>query len=295
MTILVTGGAGQLATALVQEGGTAVHRVGRPEFDLARPETMAAVADAVRPSLVVNAAAYTAVDAAEQDEAAATAANRDGPAALARWCAQAGVPMIHVSTDYVFDGAKGAPYSERDATNPTGVYGRTKLEGEAAVLAAWRHAVVLRTSWVYSAAGKNFVRTMLGAAQRMDRLRVVGDQVGCPTSARDLARSILGMARHIEAGWQEEFGGVFHAAGQGSTSWHGLASEVFRVAGPLGHKVPVVDAIRTEEWPTPARRPADSRLDCGKLELVFGQRLPAWQDGVARTVGELLAPEHAGG
>lgn len=288
MTILVTGGAGQLATALVQEGGDAVRRVGRPEFDFDRPETIEAVFHAAAPSLVVNGAAWTAVDAAEKEPEAAMRANRDGPDALARLCAAAGIPLIHVSTDYVFDGDKGAPYVETDLTNPTGVYGRTKRAGELAVLAACPQAIVLRTSWVYSATGKNFVRTMLGAAQKMDRLRVVGDQQGCPTAARDLAAAILAMSARLRDGWQEAYGGVFHAAGSGATTWHGLATAVFAAAAMYGHKTPVVEAIRTEEWPTPAKRPADSRLDCGKLARVFDVRQPEWRSGVARTVGELL-------
>lgn len=290
MTLLVTGGAGQLATALVQEGGTEVHRVGRPALDFDRPETIEAAFAAAAPTLVVNAAAWTAVDAAEQEPDAAMRANRDGPAALARLCAQAGIPLIHVSTDYVFDGDKGAPYVETDATNPTGIYGATKLAGEQAVLAANPRSIVLRTSWVYSATGKNFVKTMLGAAQRMDRLRVVADQKGCPTAARDLAAAILVLAARLRDGWRDEYGGVFHAAGTGWTTWHGLATAVFEDAGALGHKVPVVEPIRTEDWPTPARRPPDSRLDCAKLARVFGVRQPDWRGSVGRTVAELLAP-----
>ena len=156
------------------------------------------------------------------------------------------------------------------------------------MLAACPRAIVMRTSWVYSAAGKNFVKTMLGAAQKMDRLRVVGDQTGCPTSARDLAVAILGVAARLRDGWRNEYAGVYHAAGTGSTTWHGLATAVFEEAGPHGHKIPAVDAIRTEEWPTPARRPADSRLDCGKLASVFGVRQPEWRDGLHRVVDELL-------
>lgn len=291
MTILVTGGAGQLATALVQEGGGGVHRVGRPAFDFDAPGTIRSVFDAVRPDLVVNAAAWTAVDAAEKEPEAARRANRDGPEMLARLCAGAGVALVHVSTDYVFDGDKGAPYVETDAPNPTGVYGATKLAGEEAVLAANPHCVVLRTSWVYSAAGKNFVRTMLGAGQKTDRLRVVADQKGCPTSARDLAVAILAVAARLREGWRDEYAGVFHAAGAGWTTWHGLAEAVFAEAGAHGARVPVVEAIGTADWPTPARRPPDSRLDCGKLLRVFGVRQPDWRDGVGRTVGELLGAE----
>ena len=291
--ILVTGGAGQLATALVQEGGAAIRRVGRPDFDFDRPDTLAAAFRTVRPSLLVNAAAWTGVDTAEAEPDAAARANRDGPATLAALCADAGIPMVHISTDYVFDGLKGSPYTEADPTSPTGVYGRTKLEGEQAVLAACPRAVVLRTSWVYSAAGKNFVRTMLGAAHRMPRLRVVADQRGCPTAARDLAVAILAVARQLGDGdpaRDHARSGVFHACGAGEATWHGFATAIFEEAARHGHPVPAVDAIATADWPTPARRPPDSRLDCTKLAQVFGVRLPPWRASLGRVIDELLAP-----
>lgn len=284
--ILVTGGAGQVATELAQRAALA--RVGRPEFDFDRPETVEAAFRRHRPSLVVNAAAWTAVDAAEQQPEAAARANRDGPAQLARLCAAAGIPLIHLSTDYVFDGLKGAPYREDDPTSPTGAYGRTKLAGEAAVLELCERAAVLRTSWVYAAAGKNFVRTMLGAAQKTSALRVVGDQQGCPTNAGDLADAILAVAARIAAGWQPGYRGVFHAAGSGSTTWHGLAVAAFEAAARHGRPMPVVTAIATADWPTPARRPPDSRLDCAKLERVFGVRLPPWRPSLDRTVAAIV-------
>ncbi len=286
--ILVTGGTGQVATELAARAPAAVVRVGRPEFDFDQPDTIAAVIARVRPSLVVNAAAWTAVDAAETQEAAAYRANRDGPAALARLCASAGIPLIHISTDYVFDGAKGAPYTETDPTSPTGVYGASKLAGEEAVL-AWEQAVVLRTSWVYAALGKNFIRTMLGAAQKTSTLRVVADQQGCPTNAGDLAEAILAVAQRVQAGWQPGFAGVYHAAGTGSTTWHGLAVAAFEAAARHGRPMPTVHAITTDDWPTPAKRPADSRLDCGKLARVFGVRLPEWQPSLVRTVNQIVA------
>ncbi len=288
-SILVTGGAGQLATAMEQEGGAIVRRVGRPLFDFDRPASIAEAVQAMRPEFLVNAAAWTAVDAAEADPEAAGRANRDGPAALAALCADAGIPLIHISTDYVFDGAKGAPYTEADPTSPTGVYGATKLEGEQAVLAACPRAIVLRTSWVYSAVGKNFVRTMLGATQKTDRLRVVADQQGCPTAARDLAVAILAIVARLRQGWHGHYAGVFHAAGTGSTTWHGFAEALFQDAALYGHPTPTVEPIATADWPTPARRPADSRLDCAKLSQVFDVRLPEWRSGLSRTVAELLA------
>jgi dTDP-4-dehydrorhamnose reductase len=293
--ILVTGGGGQLATALADVGGAAVRVVGRPGFDFDRPDSIDATFAAATPGLVVNAAAWTAVDAAEQDEAGAMRANRDGPARLAALCAEAGTPLVHISTDYVFDGRKGAPYFETDPTSPTGVYGASKLAGEREVLAKCQKAVIVRTSWVYSTTGKNFVRTMLNLAQTRDRLRVVADQKGCPTAARDLAEIVLGIARRLGDGWRDDYAGVFHSCGAGWVTWHGFAEAVFDEAARYGAKRPIVEPITTAEYPTPARRPADSRLDCGRLHRVFGLRQPEWRASLARTIDELLAPAEARG
>lgn len=292
--ILVTGGQGQLALALENATTVPMVRVGRPDFDFDRPETIESCFAEVKPWLVVNAAAYTAVDAAETDAEAAYRANRDGPATLARLCAGAGVPLIHISTDYVFDGTKPAPYVEADPTGPQGVYGASKLAGEQAVLASGAQAVILRTAWVYAPTGKNFVRTMLNLARTRDTLGVVADQQGCPTAASDLADAIMAIASRIAVtGWDDSYGGVFHAAGTGETTWHGLAMAVFEASARHGGKVPVVNAIPTAAYPTPAKRPANSRLDCTRLEQVFGVRLPAWRDSVDRTVAAIMAAEAA--
>jgi len=290
--ILVTGGSGQLALALEAAATRPVRRVGRPDFDFDRPDTIAAVFRQAAPWLVINAAAYTAVDAAETDADAAYRANRDGPAELARLCAAAGVPLIHVSTDYVFDGAKGAPYAETDRTAPQGVYGASKLAGEAAVLASGARAIILRTAWVYSPTGKNFVRTMLNAGRTRDRLTVVADQKGCPTTAADLGAAILAIAgRLADSGWDDRYAGVFHAVGTGWTTWHGLATAVFAEAARHGASQPEVVPIATADWPTAAKRPADSRLDCTRLEAVFGLRLPPWEDGLRRTIDNIYGAE----
>jgi dTDP-4-dehydrorhamnose reductase len=286
--ILVTGGAGQVASELAARGGERIVRVGRPEFDFDRPESIADTVHRVRPTAVVNAAAWTAVDLAESEEAAAYRANRDGPATLARLCAEADVPLIHISTDYVFDGRKTAPYVETDPTGPTGVYGRSKLAGEHAVLEAGGRAIILRTAWVYNATGKNFVRTMLGAALKTDNLRVVGDQQGCPTNAGDLADAILAVMDRVQAGWQPAFAGIFHAAGTGSTTWHGFTEAIFDAAAKHGRRKPTVQPIATADWPTPAARPANSRLDCGKLGRVFGVSLPKWQESLTDTVAAIV-------
>jgi dTDP-4-dehydrorhamnose reductase len=289
--ILVTGGSGQLASALAKLGGDRIHLVGRPEFDFDRSETIAATVRSANPWLVVNAAAYTAVDAAETDEAAAMRANRDGPRELARLCAGAGIPLIHVSTDYVFSGDKPSPYVESDPTEPQSVYGKTKLAGETAVLASTDRAIILRTAWVYAATGRNFVRTMLSLARTRDTLRVVADQHGCPTAATDLAAAILAIAAKLQVGgWNDAYAGVFHAAGSGETTWHGLALAVFEEASRHVTKTPsFVEPIATADYPTPAHRPANSRLDCARLEAVFGVRMPHWRGSLARAVDEIFA------
>ena len=282
--ILITGATGQLGRALVAEARARqldVLAVSRPEFDLAAPATIDACFAQAKPDLVINAAAYTAVDAAETDREAAQAGNHTGPEHLARLCAAHNVPLIQISTDYVFDGTKGAPYVETDPTHPTGVYGLTKRDGENAVRATGAKAIILRTAWVYAPYGKNFLRTMLNAAQRTPVLRVVADQHGTPTAAPDLTAVILDIAEKIRAsGWQEEFAGIFHATNDGATTWHGFACAIFEEAKAFGHPVPRIDPITTADWPTPAKRPADSRLDCTKLRRVFGCALPPWRESL---------------
>ncbi len=291
--VLVTGQSGQLAVALDKAAasrGVNAMRVGRPAFDFDRPASIAETFDRPAPWLVVNAAAYTAVDAAEDNAEAAMRSNRDSPAELARLCEAARIPLIHISTDYVFDGNKGAPYVETDATSPQGVYGASKLAGEQAVTAACPRAIILRTSWLYSPVGKNFVRTMLSVGQKNPTLRVVADQQGCPTSAPDLAEAIISIAAQLaEGGWQDRYGGIFHAAGTGATTWYGLATATFAAAARHGMTLPVVEPITTEQWLTKAKRPADSRLGCEKLYGTFGLRLPPWQDGLDRTVDAIYS------
>lgn len=287
-SILVTGGSGQLASALADYAG--VHRVGRPAFDFDRPETIEAVFRAVAPRLVVNAAAYTAVDAAENDAEAAYRANRDGPALLARLCAEADIPLIHISTDYVFDGAKPDPYVEGDPVAPQGVYGASKLAGEQDVMRSDAKAIILRTAWVYAATGRNFVRTMLTVGKTRDRLTVVSDQHGCPTTAADLSDAIWAIVGCLDrTGWQAGYRGLYHAAGAGATTWFGLAVATFEEASRHGATVPAVVPILTADWPTPAKRPANSRLDCTRLHDVFGVRLPHWRGSLGRTVDMIYA------
>jgi dTDP-4-dehydrorhamnose reductase len=289
--ILVTGRTGQLAVALAEAASAhdvTVRCLERPTLDIEQPASIAQVFATQSPSLVINAAAYTNVDAAEDNVATAFRANRDGPAELARWCAVAGIPLIHISTDFVFDGRKGAPYVESDIPAPQGVYGASKLAGEQAVLTLCPRAVVLRTAWLYSPIGKNFVRTMLAAGERNSNLRVVADQIGCPTSAEDLAQVVLGVAAQLRDRSNDRYAGIYHAAGAGAATWHELATVTFAEAKRHGRVVPSVDPISTQEWPTKVRRPPDSRLDCSKLAAVFGLRLPAWKDSVRRTVDTIL-------
>jgi dTDP-4-dehydrorhamnose reductase len=286
--VLVTGGTGQLASALAHAQG--ILRVGRPVFDFDRPDTIEATFRGTAPRLVVNAAAYTAVDAAESDADAAYRANATGPAILGRLCAEADIPLVHVSTDYVFDGTKPTPYVETDRVSPQGVYGASKLAGEEAVRLSRAKSVILRTAWVYAATGKNFVRTMLAVGKIRDRLTVVADQHGCPTAAADLAEAVLAIiARIDQTGWDPSYEGIFHAAGTGATTWHGLAVATFEEAVRHGAKVPVVEPIVTADWPTPAKRPANSRLDCTRLHNVFGVRLPHWRESLTRTVDTIFA------
>lgn len=288
--ILVTGGNGQLATSLQNLGNERIIRVGRPEFDFDHPDTIPTVVEKYKPSIVVNAAAWTAVDLAETELDGARRANTSGPAALAAACEKVGIPFIHVSTDYVFSGDKGAPYTEEDPTSPETVYGSTKAEGEQAVLAANVKSIILRTSWVYSAHGKNFVRTMINAGAKNPVLKVVGDQMGNPTSSDDLAEAILAIIALIERdGWKPEYAGIFHACGTGETTWHGLAVAALEDAAHHGQPMPEVNAIRTEDWPTPAKRPQDSRMDNTRLHRIFGVKMPQWRDSVARTVHRLFS------
>lgn len=289
--ILVTGRSGQLATSLdtaLPALGFEAVAVGQPDFGFDRPDSIVAAFEAAQPDAVVNCAAWTAVDAAEDEEAAAFRANALGPALMAAACARRGIPLVQISTDYVFDGRKGAPYAEDDAPNPLGAYGRTKLAGEWAALAGHDRTIVLRTAWVHGPMGNNFVRTMLRAGAQLPVLRVVADQRGAPTAAPDLADAIAAiLARVRETGWRPEYRGVFHATGGGETTWHEFALAIFAEAAGFGGPQPTVEAIASTQYRTKASRPADGRMDCGKLARTFGVALPHWRDGLRRVVRSL--------
>ena len=289
--ILVTGRGGQLATGLetaLPAQGFAALFVGQPEFEFDKPETVIAAFHALKPDAVVNCAAWTAVDAAEDDEAGAFCANALGPALLGRLTREAGIPIIQISTDYVFDGLKGAPYLESDLPNPLGAYGRTKLAGEWAAQAANPRCIILRTAWVFAPMGKNFLRTMLALGEQRPELRVVADQWGSPTAAPYLADAIAAILVRIrDQGWRDDFAGTYHATGGGFTNWHSFAEAIFTEAARHGALRPKVHAITTADYPTKAKHPADGRLDNGKLAHVFGVALPPWEAGLARVMAAL--------
>ncbi len=251
--------------------------------DFDQPGSLAALLDRVQPTVVVNAAAYTAVDRAEEDRDAAFRANAEAPGVLARWCAQAGVPLVHYSTDYVFDGQGTRPYREDDATAPLGVYGASKLAGEDAIRAAGGRHLIFRTAWVYASHSANFLRTMLRVGAERDVLRVVADQVGTPTPAALIADVTVQALQHDGA-----LSGTWHLTAKGETSWHGFAEAIFAEAVAAGvlPRAPKVEAITTAEYPTPAKRPAYSHLDVAKLEQDFGVVLPRWQDGLKRVIAD---------
>lgn len=271
-------------------GGKQVAAIGRPEFDLNHPENISEFLKCHNPDFVINAAAWTAVDLAETEQEGAQCGNYTGPAFLAQECALRHIPFIHVSTDYVFNGKKGKPYTEDDPVCPETVYGRTKAEGEKAVLSLHPQSMVLRTSWVYSAYGRNFVKTMIAAGAKNPILKVVSDQKGNPTSSDDLAQVILEIINQIhEKHWQEDYHGIFNACGRGDATWFELACVTLKEASLYGQKEPQIQPILTEDWPTPAKRPLDSRLDTTKLRKTFGLTFPLWQESVSKIVQKLFS------
>jgi dTDP-4-dehydrorhamnose reductase len=282
--IVVTGKHGQVARALAEAGpllGVDVLPIGRPELDLEAPETIERALRAAAPDIIVNAAAYTAVDLAEGERETAFAVNGTGARAVAEAARALGVPILHLSTDYVFDGNKKSAYVEGDLVAPAGAYGASKLAGEQAVAAATGDHVILRTAWVYAPYGKNFVRTMLALAASRDEVRVVADQCGTPTYSPDIAVAIVGIAQNVLRNPSDQLlRGIFHLAGSGETTWAGFASAIFAFLGTKGLRQPALTPIASVEYPTAARRPANSRLDCAKLARIHGIELPSWRDSL---------------
>jgi dTDP-4-dehydrorhamnose reductase len=291
MRIAVTGSKGQVATSLIERAGAnaEVVALGRPAFDLTDRVAVVAGLKAVRPHVVVNAAAYTAVDKAEAEEADAVRVNGEGAGHVAEAAAWLGVPLVHLSTDYVFDGALDRPYREGDPTAPTGAYGRSKLAGENAVADRCENSVILRTAWVYSPFGANFVRTMLRLNETRDEVGVVADQRGNPTSALDIADALIAIAARMKDDASPALRGVFHMTGSGEATWADLAETIFHQAAARGRRLTHVRRIATADYPTPAQRPANSRLDNEKLARVYGFRLPEWRQSLAGCCDRLLS------
>lgn len=290
MRLLIAGWRGQVARALIEAAPSRPEikalAAGRPALDVRDPRSIERAFGDISPDIVINSAAYTAVDQAEADEDAAFALNRDGAALLARAAARRNVPVIHLSTHYVFDGAKPSPYIESDETCPATVFGRSKLEGERAVRGANPRHIIIRTGWVFSPAKGTFAEKILEAADRGEIVRVVADQHGNPTYAPHLASAILDVARSIGTSELEPAWGTYHAAGSGTASWHDFAREI--VIQSPNAQPSLVEPITSSEYPAVAPRPLNSELDCEKFERTFGLRLPAWQQGVADCVGQLL-------
>lgn len=279
MTILVFGRTGQVATELRALAN--VTALGRAEAELTDPEACIAAIRTHAPRAVINAAAYTSVDRAEQEEALATAVNGAAPAAMARACAKMDIPFVHISTDYVFDGTGDRPWAPHHATSPKNAYGRSKLAGEDGVRAAGGRHAILRTSWVFSAHGANFVKTMLRLCKTRDTLSIVSDQIGGPTPARAIASACLSIADQIAANLSKS--GTYHFSGAPNINWHGFAVEIFTRAG---RKV-ALTPIPTSAYPTPAERPLNSRLDCRATQEVFGLSRPDWRAALDGVLEEL--------
>jgi dTDP-4-dehydrorhamnose reductase len=290
MRALVFGTTGQVGRELMRAAssrGMAATGLSRADADLADPDACAAAIGAADVEIVVNAAAYTAVDKAEEEPERAHTINADAPGAMAEAAAARGLPLVHISTDYVFDGAAQRPWREDDATGPLGVYGASKLAGEQAVRAAGGEHVILRTAWVFSAHGGNFVKTMLRVGNGREAMRVVADQHGVPTAAADIAGAIWTIAGRWAAG--AGVAGTFHYAGTPATTWAEFAQAIFAQSG--WDRTPEVVPITTAEWPTPARRPGNSVLDCSAIAKAYGIAQPDWHEGLAAIISDLTEAE----
>lgn len=294
--ILVIGKSGQLGQALqskhraFEEHGYQLLVMGRPQIDFTMPQSIEGAIVSLKPAIVINAAAYTNVDEAESQPPQLKPLNETGPGVLAKVCADAGIPLIHISSDYVFDGYLGRPYNERNTTAPINRYGESKLAGENAVMREGGPSMVLRTSWLYSPYAKNFMMSMLAIACARDggaEVKIVKDQRGCPTSAEDLAYAIADIVKHIDGGWQSEYQGIFHLVGGGDATWFELAETIFASAARLGWTSPKLTPITTAERKAAAKRPQDSRLDSTKAEATFAITMPLWRVTLERTIIEL--------
>ncbi|MBR2535320.1 MAG: dTDP-4-dehydrorhamnose reductase [Hyphomicrobium sp.] len=292
--IAVTGASGQVARALQRAGARRASNLvvaGRPVIDVASHASVKRVLDGIAPGIVINAAAYNAVDDAERDEAAAFRINRDGPHYLAKWCAANGVPLIHISTGHVFDGSNPLPYRETDACCPANAFGRSKAAGEDAIRDVLAHHVIVRTGWVYSTDGRNFLKSMLQSAREREIIDVIADQYGTPTSADDIAAALLDICDVLLRDDGCRLYGTYHLAATGETTWYGFAKQIYSVVAYEARKAPRVEPILTERSSAPANRPKHAVLDTTKMRNAFGLVLPPWQHSVAACVRQMLAKE----
>ena len=292
MKILVTGSNGQLGWEICRQGkerGFPIMPLDIPEFDITDRAAVNGAVSGSEAGLAINCAAYTAVDKAESEQKSAFAVNSDGPYYLAAACAEKGIPLIHISTDYVFDGCKAGPYLETDKASPIGIYGRSKAEGEEKIRRNLKEHIIIRTSWLYGVHGNNFVKTMINLGREREEIRVVADQFGCPTFAADLAGVILEIASKIHDG-QSDSWGTYHYCGGGRTTWFDFASKIFEIAKTYEKlKVKKVIPIRTTEYPTPAARPLNSVMDCSLLACNFNFSRPLWEESLASMLTRLYS------
>jgi dTDP-4-dehydrorhamnose reductase len=290
LRLAVTGLKGQIVNALIQRAPKDVEiiAIGRPQLDLSVRNLVLAGLRHSQCDAIINAAAYTEVDKAESEPEVAMRVNGEGAGHVGEAAAELRVPLLHLSTDYVFDGRLDRPYREDDPTGPTGAYGRSKLAGEKKVAAACPNSLILRTSWVYSPSGENFVKKMLTLGETREEIRVVADQRGNPTSAMDIADALIAIARRVVADSSQELRGVFHLTAPTDATWADLAEATFAIAARHGRKAVRVKPIATSDYPTPAARPANSRLDNSKLVARYGIRLPPWRDSLEPCVARLL-------
>lgn len=296
MRILVTGKEGQVDTSLQVLGeqlGLEIIRIGLPEIDLSQPETLEGPVREARPDVIISSAAYTAVDKAETEADLAQKINGDAPGELARLAKELNIPILHLSTDYVFAGDKDGVYDENDVPAPVSVYGKTKLSGEQQIAAQTDNHVILRTAWVYSPYGNNFVKTMLRLGETRDQLNVVADQHGCPTYAPEIARALLAIAQQVANDIDPTLRGTFHLTGQGETTWAEFAEAIFEGSASRGGKSVKVNPISTSDYPTPAKRPANSRLSGAKLDQTYGLLLDQWRISLDSCLDRLITQQNS--
>jgi len=295
MKLLIIGSKGQLGSELVKKckrNDCSLLGLDLPEFNISDPPQVEKTLADFKPSIVINASAYTNVDKAETEPEIAFSVNSDGPANLAISCDKNRIPIIHVSTDYVFDGSKGQPYSESDPVSPLGVYGKSKEEGEGKLRSILKQHIILRTSWLYGTYGNNFVKTMLRLGNEKERIKVVSDQYGCPTCAADLAEAVVYISKQITKNFRIAWG-TYHYCGLGITTWHKFAKAIFEIASQhQNYKVSSVEAITTAQYPTKTKRPAFSALDCGLIKKHFGINTKPWQESLKKTIERILNVEH---